>query len=139
MNYNSLKGIVSIKAFQIIQNLINCPTANLYIANYESTTITPIFDPYDSTADEMIDVTPNPLEFIKNVDVIYTYDRNLITNDNSTLGSIYSMSVYLRNDDIPEGVLDTKNSLVIELNKVFYKIKNTINAYGIIVQFELEN
>jgi len=116
--------------------LINKPTINLYLENYSSTTVG--FDPYDSTADELIDITPNPLTFIKKIDAIYTYDKSLITNESSTLGTVFSLSVYMRYDDVPPDILDTKNSIVVELNEIFYKVKSSQNAYGIIVTLELE-
>ena len=136
MDYGSLKSIVSVQSFNIIWELINRPTIKLYTENISETSAS--FDPYDDTPDEIEDLTTNGLTYIDTLDAIYTYDKNLITDDKNTLGSVYSLSVYLRFDDVPPNILNNKTTITIEMQDVFYKVKSVQNAYGIIYTLELE-
>ena len=136
MDYGSLKEIVSIKSYNIIHELIGKPTVNLYTET--ATAISPTFDPYDDAPDNLEDVSTNGLTYITTIDAVYTYDKNLVSTAQGSLGSVYSLSVYLRFDDVPSNLLDNTISLVVEMSGVFYKVKSRANAYGIIYTLELE-
>lgn len=139
MDYSQLKNIVSVKSFNIIQNLINKPTLDLYMTNFVNAddSVNTIDDPYSNDVLDMTNITQDDLVFIKTVDCIYTYDKVVLTQNDSNLGSIYSLMIYMRSDDVPPDILNSKNSVVVRINGIDYIASEFQNAYNIIVQANL--
>ncbi len=139
MDYGQLKDIVSVKSFNIIQNLINRPRLELYTTNFTNLDDSiNVDDPYDNDVVDMTSITQDELTFIKEVDCIYTYDKEVITSNDDSLGSIYSLMIYMRSDDVPPYILDSKNSIIVRFSGIDYKATNFQNAYDIIVQATLK-
>ena len=86
----------------------------------------------------MTNVSTDGLLFIKNVPCIYSYDKTLIQENDSELGTINSLTIYMRFADVPEVVMDNKVSVVIKFNGIEYKSIELQNMYDIIIQTSLK-
>jgi hypothetical protein len=62
----------------------------------------------------------------------------VIQNNDISLGSVYSLILYLRYDDIPQEVKDNISSLSIKFENKFYEVENKQNLYNIILQIFLK-
>jgi archaellum component FlaC len=96
-----------------------------------------VYDPYENTQVEINKITNNHKTLVKEVDCIYTYDKQLLTEDNNTLGSVYSLIIYMRADDVPKDILKEKNAIIIELNGIDFIVKSFQPSYDIIIQADL--
>lgn len=138
MDYSQLKQIVSVDSFNIIHNLINRPKMTIYMVSYANVdSDIDDYDPYATEEVDMTSITESQMTLVGEFDCIYAYDRTLISDSNSDIGTTYSLTVYVRYDDLPDGILQNDDALIINLKGVEYKVKNTSDAYGIIVTFEL--
>jgi len=62
----------------------------------------------------------------------------VIQNNDISLGSVYSLILYLRYDDISQEVKDNISSLSIKFENKFYEVENKQNLYNIILQIFLK-
>jgi len=136
MDYIQLKDIVGKKSFDIIHKLINKPSLDLYLKNYQVSTV----DDDSAILDDVVDVTSvtsSDMVFIKTVDCIYTYDKTAMLNDDNSLGTKYTLTVYMRYDDVPDEILNNKENVVIKYAGISYESVDIQNAYEIIIQANL--
>jgi hypothetical protein len=138
MDYIQLKDIVGEKSFNIIHQLINKPRLRLYLKNNDNITDSiGISDPLENDVVEMNDVISGEPTFIKEIDCIYTYDKTLALEDDNSLGTKYTLTVYMRFDDVPEEILENKKLVIVQFNSINYESVDIQDAYGIIIQANL--
>lgn len=139
MDYNHLKAIFSEKVFYKLQNLINRPTLKIYIKDYTSAedAVTNPSDPFDNEMVVIGNVTGD-MYFVKEVNCIYAYSKNMVGKDESQLGMVNTLTVFMRYDDIPSIVFERLASVIVVFNNIQYIDVDIQNLYNIIVQASIK-
>lgn len=138
MDYVDIKQIIDTKSFYLIANLINNPECELWLQDYNNINST-IIDPFDTNmqSDSTV-IIADSMRYISTVKCIYTYDKMVIQNNDISMGSVYSLILYLRYDDVPQEVKDNISSLSIKFENKLYEVENKQNLYNIILQIFLK-
>jgi hypothetical protein len=138
MDYADIKQIIDTKSFHLIANLINNPECELYLQEYNNVTNI-LTDPFDGNIQQDINtIVVDNKRYIATVKCIYTFDKMIVQENDIALGSIYSIILYIRYDDIPQEVKDNMPSLCIKFENKFYIVENSQNLYNIILQIFLK-
>jgi len=138
MNYSELKPIFDEKTFDILANLTDNPTVDLYLPDYTSVNDNVIFDPFDQNYIDMTNITSGSPIFIKNVRCVYTYDKFILQEQDANLGGKYSLIVYLRTDDLPPTIKENANVTLIKFDNKMYETETVLNLYNILHEFHLK-
>jgi hypothetical protein len=140
MDYSKLKGIFSEKVFYKLHSLINKPTLQIYVLDYTNVenSMSGMSDPFDNPTVDMTTVSSDAMRLLKEVDCIYAYEKSILAEDDQSLGTINSLTVFMRFDDVPKEALDSKASVIIKFNGVQYKDVDLINMYDIIIQSNIK-
>jgi hypothetical protein len=84
MEYSQLKEILNVQAFDLICNMINNPTCELCLPNFNN-----IINPFDSTVFDMTSIIQDDYIIIKEVKCVYTNNKILVNEDDVNLGANY--------------------------------------------------
>lgn len=137
MNFNELKPIFDKKTFDILANLTDNPTCELYLPDFTAINDSS-YDPFDGTATDSSSITPGERIYIATLRCIYTYDKLLIQETDTQLGSKYTLIIYLRADDMPPEIKANISSTIVKFNDVFYNLNSHLNLYNILYEFSLQ-
>jgi hypothetical protein len=132
MEYSQLKEILNVQAFDLICNMINNPTCELCLPNFNN-----IINPFDSTVFDMTSIIQDDYIIIKEVKCVYTNNKILVNEDDVNLGANYSLVIFVKYDEIPSQILNNISSTVIKFDNVFYNVKKPMNLYNILYEFVL--
>lgn len=139
MNFNELKPIFAEKTFNILANLLDNPTCDIYLPNLADIDSTsPFFDPFEDAESDITSVASGEPTFIQNIRCIYTYDKLFVQENDVQLGSSYTLIIYLRSDDIDERVKDVSTNIIIKFNNIMYTVSTHLNLYNILHEFSLK-
>jgi hypothetical protein len=140
MDYGKLKGIFSEKVFYKLHSLINKPKLQMFVLDYTTAedSINGIPDPFDNPVVDMTTISSDSMRQIADVDCIYAYEKSILAENDTSLGTINSLTVFMRFDDVPKEALDSKASVIIKFNGVLYKDVDLVNMYDIIIQSNIK-
>jgi hypothetical protein len=137
MNFNELKPIFDTKTFNILATLTNNPRCDLYLPNTTGIDENITYDPYDSSSVDATIITSSDPIFLANVRCIYTFNKQIVQENEIALGSDYKLILYIRADDLPPQAHDTTSALLIKFNNIMYKVHDHLNLYDILHEFTL--
>jgi hypothetical protein len=135
MNYDELKPIFDEKTFDILANLTDNPTVDLYLPDYTTIDENVTFDPFEESTINIENVTSGSPIFIKNVRCVYTYDKFILQEEDQNLGGKYSLIVYLRTDDLPPVIKENPNVTLLKFDNKMYETETVLNLYNILHEF----
>jgi hypothetical protein len=138
MNYDELKPIFDEKTFDILANLTDNPTVDLYLPDYTTIDNNITFDPFENSIIDMTNITSGNPIFIKTVRCVYTYDKFILQEQDANLGGKYSLIVYLRTDDLPPVIKENPNVTLIKFDNKMYETETVLNLYNILHEFHLK-
>lgn len=134
MNFNELKPIFATKTFNILANLTDNPTCDIYLKSFDDGES----DPFDQTSTDSTTITQGEDEYLGTIACIYTYDKLFIQESETLLGSKYTLILYVRADDLPLAAKNSLSSVKIKFNDVMYNLNSHLNLYNILYEFNLK-
>jgi len=127
MEYSKLKVAIQSKAFDLIANMIDNPMCDLCLPNYNN-----VNNPFDDSAVDMTTISQDDYIHIDSMKCIYTYNKLFVQENDTKLGTEYSLMVYVKYDEVSEQILNNISSLVVYFDNVYYPVKKPLNLYKIL-------